>query len=262
MSSIGRPVALVVEDDEAVASLLTETLSQADFDVHRSANGRDAIAAVAEIDPDLVTLDLNLPDLDGVEVCRRIRQSSDAYIVMLSARAEEVDRLIGLEIGADDYLTKPFSPREVRARVLAMLRRPRREKVEAPPVPVAAPAAAASEVPGMLPTAAPNPLQGLDGTVRIGDLEVDVDSRTVTIAGSELSLTRTEFELLATLMSNPRKVWPRDVLLKTVWGTDWVSDGHLVEVHMGNLRRKLGDDPRQGRYVRTVRGIGYKIGTG
>ncbi len=123
-------------------------------------------------------------------------------------------------------------------------------------------AAPAAEVPGMLPTAAPNPLQGLDGTVRIGDLEVDVDSRTVTISGSELALTRTEFELLATLMSNPRKVWPRDVLLKTVWGTDWVSDGHLVEVHMGNLRRKLGDDPRQGRYVRTVRGIGYKIGTG
>ena len=259
MSTPGRPVALVVEDDEAVASLLTETLSQADFDVHRSANGRDAIAAVAQIDPDLVTLDLNLPDLDGVEVCRRIRQSSDAYIVMLSARAEEVDRLIGLEIGADDYLTKPFSPREVRARVLAMLRRPRREKTEAAPAPAAA---APAEVPGMLPTAAPNPLHGLDGTVRIGELEVDVDSRTVTIGGSELSLTRTEFELLATLMSNPRKVWPRDVLLKTVWGTDWVSDGHLVEVHMGNLRRKLGDDPRQGRYVRTVRGIGYKIGTG
>ncbi|MHA3702287.1 response regulator [Jatrophihabitans sp. YIM 134969] len=259
MSSSGRPVALVVEDDEAVASLLTETLSQADFDVHRSANGRDAITAVAEVDPDLVTLDLNLPDLDGVEVCRRIRQSSDAYIVMLSARAEEVDRLIGLEIGADDYLTKPFSPREVRARVLAMLRRPRREKAEAP---VPAAAAAATEIPGMLPTPAASPLAGLDGTVRIGELEVDVDSRTVTVGGAELALTRTEFELLATLMSSPRKVWPRDVLLKTVWGTDWVSDGHLVEVHMGNLRRKLGDDPRQGRYVRTVRGIGYKIGTG
>jgi two-component system, OmpR family, response regulator len=260
VSSPVRPVALVVEDDEAVASLLAETLSQADFDVHRSANGRDAIAAVSEVDPDLVTLDLNLPDLDGVEVCRRIRQATDAYIVMLSARAEEVDRLIGLEIGADDYLTKPFSPREVRARVLAMLRRPRREK--APEPAPASSAAPAPDAPGMLPTSAPNPLQGLDGTVSIGDLVVDVDSRTVTISGSELALTRTEFELLATLMSNPRKVWPRDVLLKTVWGTDWVSDGHLVEVHMGNLRRKLGDDPRQGRYVRTVRGIGYRIGSG
>ncbi len=140
--------------------------------------------------------------------------------------------------GADDYLTKPFSPRELRARIAAMLRRPR--SAGGAVATLAAPA----------------------GALRHGGLEVDVEGRLALLDGAELELTRTEFDLLATLLSGPRRVWPRETLLRTVWGTEWVSDGHLVEVHMANLRRKLGDDPRSGRYIRTIRGVGYRLGTG
>jgi DNA-binding response OmpR family regulator len=230
--------AVIVDDDADIRALIAELLRQSGFEVTEAASGTDGIAAVREVQPDVVTLDLNLPDLDGIEVCRRIREITDAYVVMLTARPDEIDRLMGLEIGADDYLTKPFSPRELRARIAAMLRRPRSGAV-APPGPVA---------PAEL--------------VRHGGLEVDIEGRLVMLDGMELDLTRTEFDLLATLLSGPRRVWPRETLLRTVWGTDWVSDGHLVEVHMANLRRKLGDDPRSGRYIRTVRGVGYRLGVG
>jgi DNA-binding response OmpR family regulator len=183
-------------------------------------------------------LDLNLPDLDGMEVCRRIREVSDAYIIMLTGRPDEIDRLLGLETGADDYLTKPFSPRELRARVGAMMRRPRRR------------------------TAEPSAPEDSPAVLRHGELQVDVEGRVAKVGDQEIELTRTEFDLLATLLSAPRRVWSRDTLLRTVWGTDWVNDGHLVEVHMGNLRRKLGDDPRSGKYIRTVRGVGYRLGSG
>ncbi len=229
--------AVVIEDDEQINALLVELLQQSGFDVTPAATGVDGLSAVREVGPDLVTLDLNLPDLDGIEVCRRIRDVSDAYVIMLSARPDEVDRLMGLEIGADDYLTKPFSPRELSARINAMLRRPRR---------IAAGVAAEAET-----------------TVRrLGGLEVDVEARLAALDGVELDLTRTEFELLATMLAAPRRVWARNTLLRTVWGNEWVSDGHLVEVHMGNLRRKLGDDARGGRFIRTVRGVGYRLGTG
>jgi DNA-binding response OmpR family regulator len=236
--------AVVIEDDADVRALLTQLLQQAGFEVTQAETGQAGVRAVREKDPDLVTLDLNLPDLDGIEVCRRIREVSEAYIVMLTGRPDEIDRLVGLETGADDYLTKPFSPRELRARVAAMMRRPRMRGAA-----LAAPAA---------PTAEPED----SGVLRHGDLEVDVDGRIVLLEGKELDLTRTEFDLLATLLSGPRRVWQRDSLLRAVWGNDWGSDGHLVEVHMGNLRRKLGDDPRNARYIRTVRGVGYRLGTG
>ena len=230
--------AVIIDDDADIRALIAELLRQSGFEVTEAASGTDGLAAVRDVEPDVVTLDLNLPDLDGIEVCRRIREITDAYVVMLTARPDEIDRLMGLEIGADDYLTKPFSPRELRARIAAMLRRPR--------------AGSASPSPSATPSE----------PVRHGGLEVDIEGRLATLDGVELDLTRTEFDLLATLLSGPRRVWPRETLLRTVWGTDWVSDGHLVEVHMANLRRKLGDDPRSGRYIRTVRGVGYRLGVG
>jgi len=231
--------AVVIEDDADVRALLTELLQQSGFTVAEAATGSDGVRLVHEQDADLVTLDLNLPDLDGIEVCRRIREISEAYIVMLTGRPDEIDRLVGLETGADDYLTKPFSPRELRARVAALMRRPRRR--QAPPKP-----------------------EDTDtgGVLRHGALEVDLEGRLALLNGAELDLTRTEFDLLATLLSGPRRVWARETLLRMVWGHEWASDGHLVEVHMGNLRRKLGDDPRNGRYIRTVRGVGYRLGSG
>ncbi|HEY0166567.1 MAG TPA: response regulator transcription factor [Jatrophihabitans sp.] len=230
--------AVIIDDDADIRALIGELLRQSGFQVTEAATGAEGVAAVREAQPDVVTLDLNLPDLDGIEVCRRIREITDAYVVMLTARPDEIDRLMGLEIGADDYLTKPFSPRELRARIAAMLRRPRSTGA---------------------PAAEPGPPPA---SVRHGGLEVDIEGRLALLDGVELELTRTEFDLLATLLSGPRRVWPRETLLRTVWGTDWVSDGHLVEVHMANLRRKLGDDPRSGRYIRTVRGVGYRLGVG
>jgi len=238
--------AVVIEDDPDVRALLVELLQQSGFTVTDCSAGTEGLRAVRERDPDLVTLDLNLPDLDGIEVCRRLRETSEAYVIMLTARPDEIDRLVGLETGADDYLTKPFSPRELRARVAAMMRRPRRRGVAAPVVEV---------------EAAPAPVDNAE-VMRLGKLEVDLEGRLAHLDGSELPLTRIEFDLLATLLSGPRRVWPRETLLRTVWGTEWAGDGHLVEVHMGNLRRKLGDDPRNGRYIRTVRGVGYRLGTG
>ena len=229
--------ALVVEDDADLGVLLVEVLSQAGFAVQSTAFGRDAVALVKRADPDLVTLDLGLPDLDGVEVCRQLRAAgSDAYVIMLTARDDEIDRLIGLEIGADDYLSKPFSPRELRARAMAMMRRPRRVDRAATP--------------------------GSPAILRFGRLTVDLDSRIALLGDEELDLTRTEFDLLATLLSGPRRVWTRESLLNRVWGTNWTRDAHLVEVHVGNLRRKLGDDSRNGQWIRTVRGVGYRLGPG
>ena len=234
--------AVVIEDDPDVRALLVELLQQSGFTVIDCSAGAEGLRAVRQTDPDLVTLDLNLPDLDGIEVCRRLRDTSEAYVIMLTARPDEIDRLVGLETGADDYLTKPFSPRELRARVAAMMRRPRRRSS------VAADARAAA---------------GQDSEImRLGDLQVDLQGRLAHLNGAELPLTRIEFDLLATLLGGPRRVWPRETLLRTVWGTEWAGDGHLVEVHMGNLRRKLGDDPRNGKYIRTVRGVGYRLGSG
>jgi DNA-binding response OmpR family regulator len=233
--------AVVIEDDPDVRALLSELLQQSGFSVTDCSAGVDGLRAVREKDPDLVTLDLNLPDLDGIEVCRRLRETSEAYVIMLTARPDEIDRLVGLETGADDYLTKPFSSRELRARVAAMMRRPRRRATAA---------------------AQPEPAAENTEIMRLGELEVDLEGRLAHLEGAELPLTRIEFDLLATLLSGPRRVWPRETLLRTVWGTEWAGDGHLVEVHMGNLRRKLGDDPRNGRYIRTVRGVGYRLGSG
>jgi DNA-binding response OmpR family regulator len=233
--------ALVVEDDEDIRELIKFTLSTQGFEVTAVDSGLAGVEAVRTLDPDLITLDLGLPGIDGIESCRRIRELTDAYVVMITARDDEVERLIGLETGADDFISKPFSPRELKARVNAMFRRPRR-----------GPAAVAV-------AAAPRAPEGEHEVLKHGELSVDVDGRRAFQSGKELSLTRTEFDLLAELMRTPARVWSREALLRSVWDTEWATDTHLVEVHVGNLRRKLGERPGSARFIRTVRGVGYRM---
>ena len=227
-------VALVVEDDPDIGALLATTLTSHGFAVRCAASGPDALRMLAEVDPDVITLDLGLPGLDGLEVCRRLRSGTDAYILMITARDAELDRLIGLEVGADDYIVKPFSPREVLARINAMFRRPRQSQ---------APAAPDHEA----------------STLTHGALTVDEDAHLATYADETLVLTPTEFQLLACLMREPGRVRSREALLAEVWGEEWEGDTHLVEVHVGNLRRKLERVAEGRKVIGTVRGVGYRL---
>ena len=226
--------ALVVEDETSLARVLGSYLERDGFETTLTHDGQQAVLTARDVDPDVIVLDLGLPSLDGIEVCRQIRTFSDAYVVMLTARSEEVDTLIGLSVGADDYITKPFSPRELMARIQAMLRRPR----------------------------TPRESEDRHSDLTFGDLTVDVQGRDVWLGGEPVALTRTEFDLLAALVERPRMAFSRRQLIDHVWGQTWVGDEHLVDVHVGHLRRKLGDDATEGRFVRTVRGIGYRMGTG
>ncbi len=228
--------ALVVDDEPPLVQVVSGYLARDGFDVVSAADGETAVAQAREHRPDVVVLDLMLPGIDGMEVCRRIRTLSDAYIIMLTAKSDEVDKLIGLSVGADDYLTKPFSPRELVARVRAMLRRPR--------------------------TAVAGTVAEAERRRRVGALEIDPAGREVRVGDRTVDLTRTEFDLLDTLSAEPNVVFTRRQLLERVWGGDWYGDDHVIDVHVGNLRHKLGDDATQPRYVRTVRGVGYRMGTG
>ncbi len=234
--------ALVVDDEVPLARVVASYLEREHFEVSIAHNGIDALALARETDPDVVVLDLALPGIDGLEVCRQLRTFSDAYVVMLTARDTEVDTVVGLSVGADDYLTKPFSPRELIARIRAMLRRPRstaaQARIDAAPINVAA-----------------QPRQ-------FGKLAIDVDGRQVFVSGKPVMLTRTEFDVLAALSSRPGVVFSRRQLLEAIWGDSWVGNEHLVDVHIGHLRRKLGDNPAEPRYVMTVRGVGYRMGSG
>ena len=227
--------ALVVEDEAELARLVGSYLERDGFEVTVVHDGLQAVIVSREVDPDVVVLDLGLPGLDGIEVCRRLRTFSDAYVVMLTARSEEVDTLIGLSVGADDYLTKPFSPRELVARIQAMLRRPR-------PLGHRGPDAGSSR--------------------SFGELTIDPDGREVGLGDRPVALTRTEFDLLGALARRPGLAFSRRQLIDAVWGPTWVGDEHLVDVHVAHLRHKLGDTATEGRYVRTVRGIGYRMGRG
>ncbi len=218
---------LVVDDEAPIVELLTGYLEREGFAVVAATDGPAAVEAVRAQAPDVVILDVMLPGIDGIEVCRRIRTFSDAYVLMLTARSEEIDRIVGLTVGADDYLVKPFSPREVVARVKALLRR--------------------SRVPS---TGASAPPPGL---------AIDVARHLVKVDGAPVDLTALEFSLLATLARDPGVVVSRQSLLDRVWGTDFVADDHLIDVHVANLRRKLGDDPSQPRFVETIRGVGYRL---
>ncbi|GAB2854549.1 winged helix-turn-helix domain-containing protein [Nocardioides pacificus] len=252
--------AVVIEDDADIAALVEFALVSQGFDVTIVGDGLTGVDTVRDLDPDLITLDVGLPGIDGVEACRRIRTITDAYIIMVTALSDEIDRLIGLETGADDYLAKPFSVRELKARVNAMFRRPRRgpgsplatEPPETAPV-VAEVASHPVVVSERLP-------EGHE-VLRHGTLTLDVDGHRALRDDEELALTPTEFGLLATLMRSPARVWSREALLREVWGDVWTSETHLVEVHMGNLRRKLGEARGKSRFVRTVRGVGYRMET-
>ena len=237
----------MVEDDADTASLLEIALTSQGFEVSIADEGQAAVAMVSELQPDLVTLDVGLPGIDGLEVCRRIRPLTDAYVVMVTAQGDEIDRLIGLETGADDYLAKPISVRELKARVNAMFRRPRRITDVASP---------AYDVP--IPVVVEETAENGHEVLRHGDLHVDVDAHRVWCGDNEISLTPTEFDLLVTLMRSPTRVWSRTLLMQEVWGQSW-GETHHVEVHMGNLRRKLGDRRGQVRFVETVRGVGYRL---
>jgi DNA-binding response OmpR family regulator len=231
--------ALVVDDEVPLANVVASYLEREHFEVSVAHNGQDAVALAREIDPDVVVLDLALPGVDGLEVCRQLRTFSDAYVVMLTARDTEMDTVIGLSVGADDYVTKPFSPRELVARIRAMLRRPRT-------------VSAASDV-----DAVP------DQPSRVfGGLRIDVAGRQVFVNDEPITLTRTEFDVLTALSARPGVVFSRRQLLDAVWTESWVGNEHLVDVHVGHLRRKLGDDPAEPRYVVTVRGVGYRMGSG
>jgi DNA-binding response OmpR family regulator len=225
---IMRPRILIVDDEPALVELVRGYLEREGWAVVTAPDGPSALDAARRDVPDVVVLDLMLPGLDGIEVCRSLRVFSNAYVLMLTSRSEELDKIVGLAVGADDYLTKPFSPRELVARIKAMLRRPR----------------------GTGPSLA----------VPAG-LEVDVARRAVRVDGNAIALTRTEFDILAALVAAPGVVVERPSLLATVWGAGY-DDDHLVDVHVANLRRKLGDDPDVPRFVATVRGVGYRLAGG
>jgi two-component system, OmpR family, response regulator MtrA len=217
-------VAVVIEDDEAISALVGVYLDQAGFDVVLESTGVGGLDAVERRQPRFVVLDLGLPDFDGFELCQRLRDIGDVPILILTARDEEADRIIGLELGADDYLTKPFSPRELVARVRAVLRR-------------AEPVALESRV------------------IELGELRVDLPSRSVSVAGSTVSLRTLEFELLVELARHPGHVVTRDRLLDRVWGLSFAGGTRTVDVHVAQLRKKLG----QPDLIQTVRGVGYRI---
>jgi DNA-binding response OmpR family regulator len=221
---------LIVDDEPPIRSVVRGFLEQDGMRIAEAGDGPTAVEEARAFAPDVVVLDIMLPGFDGLEVLRQIRTFSDPYVLMLTARAEEVDRIVGLTVGADDYLTKPFSPRELVARVRALLRRRR-----------GAPGSRA------------------DAVLRAGDLVIDRPRRAVTAGDRSVELTTLEFEILEALARDPGVVLTRQRLLDTVWGIDFVGDDHVLEVHIGNLRRKLGDDPASPRYVETVRGVGYRL---
>jgi len=290
-------VALVIEDDGDIRQLLEVVLRQGGFAVHSAGTATEGVRLAEEVAPDVITLDVGLPDFDGFEAARRIRLVSDAYIVMLTAQGEEVDTLLGLEAGADDYIVKPFRPRELRARISAMMRRPRgggEAPAAAPAGGTAAPAPAHPSTPASAPDAsesasapeAEEPVQPAafatttmvspalptetapedDADVlRHNGLELDEGTRQVTVDGEPVDLTRTEFDLLASILASGGRVRTKGDLVRDIRSGSYAvasstePEERAVEVHLGNLRRKLHDDPRQARWIQTVRGVGYRL---
>ena len=222
---------LLVDDEDAVQKLLSYPLERDGFRVLQARNGEEALQLFDHERVDLVVLDLMLPKVDGLEVCKRLRAGSDVPIIMLTARGDELDKVLGLELGADDYITKPFSIREFRSRVRALLRRataPRR--------------------------------QPLDGeAIESGDLRIDPSRRTVELRGEQVQLTYVEFELLRTFASNPGRVYSREALLTALWGDSAYREPRTIDVHVRHLREKLERDAREPEYIFTVRGVGYRF---
>lgn len=219
---------LVVDDNEKIVEVLTAYLEQAGFSVRSAVDGATAIAEVDRAVPDIALLDVMLPGVDGIELTRRFQREHGLPVILVTARSDEVDRLIGLEVGADDYISKPFSPREVVARVKAVLRR------------------TGDQRPG-------------DETVRIGELSIDPERRAVAVQGRDVELTRTEFDILAAMAAHPGRVYSRLRLLEVATGDSFEGYERTVDAHVKNIRKKLGEDPRAPRYVHTVFGVGYKV---
>ena len=219
---------LVVEDEESYSDALAYMLRKEGFEVGLAATGPDALLEFDRAGADIVLLDLMLPGLPGTEVCRRIRQTSNVPVIMVSAKDDEVDKVVGLELGADDYITKPYSPRELVARIRAVLRR------------------------GIEPDLAPQ-------TLEVGPVRMDVERHTVTVDGTDVRLPLKEFELLEMFLRNPGRVLTRGQLIDRVWGSDYVGDTKTLDVHVKRLRSKLEADPAEPKLLTTVRGLGYKL---
>ncbi len=221
---------LLVDDEQLITESLSYSLKREGFDVEAVADGLSAIKAVEEKTPDLVVLDLMLPDISGFEVCRRLRTFTTTPVIMLTARGEEIDRVLGLEVGADDYLAKPFSFRELLARIQAMLRRVQLDRQTPQPQ-----------------------------LVRMGQINLDPVARRVYKGDQEVQLSAREFDLLAVLMKNAGRAMSREELIKLVWGDDWVGDPRTLDVHVRWLRLKIEEDPAAPLYIQTVRGFGYRF---
>ena len=229
---------LLIEDEDGIIHLINLYLKNEGFTVVIAKDGADGLALHAREQPDLVILDIMLPAIDGFEVCRRIRAWSKTPILMLTARSSEEDRITGLDLGADDYLVKPFSPRELVSRVRAILRRS--GSADAPTPTHEQALAAKSEV------------------LRFPGLTIDLPARRVEVNGVEIALTPTEFDLLALLAKSPDRVFTREILMNKVWGYDYLGDGHTIDVHMSALRKKIELEPGQ-RYIKTVWRVGYRF---
>ena len=224
------PRILVVDDEPSIVDAVSTALRYEGYDVHEATNGRDALDAVKRLEPDLVVLDIMLPKLDGLEVCKRLRAESSVPIIMLTARDDEFDTVLGLELGADDYITKPFSIREFRSRIRAVLRR----------------AGLRAE-------------RATDGAIEVGSIAIDPVKRAVTVDGERAQLTYVEFEVLHTLASHPGRVYSRQALLEAVWGDSAYREPRTIDVHIRHLREKIEADPREPAYIFTVRGVGYRF---
>src|SRR5918998_5154464 len=227
------PRILLVDDEHAIQTLLSYPLRKDGYEVVQATDGRAALDRFAEGTYDLVVLDLMLPKLDGLEVCRRIRARSTVPIIMLTARAEEIDKVVGLEIGADDYITKPFSMREFRSRVKAALRRADMQPQDG--------------------------RDGVTGPLEVAGLRIDFDKRAVTVRGQPAQTTFVEFEILAALATAPGRVFTREMLLTRIWGDAAYRDPRTIDVHIRHLREKLELDAKHPEYLFTVRGVGYRF---
>jgi DNA-binding response OmpR family regulator len=223
---------LLVDDEQSIQTLLSYPLRKDGYEVVQATDGREALDRFAEQPFDLVVLDVMLPQLDGLEVCRRLRARSAVPIIMLTAKSEEIDKVVGLELGADDYITKPFSMREFRSRIKAALRRADMQ---------------------------PAPEQETEPPLEVGDLAVDFGKRSVEVRGGDVSLTFVEFEILGALARNPGRVFTRDQLLSRIWGDAAYRDPRTIDVHIRHLREKLETDPKEPEYIFTVRGVGYRF---
>lgn len=222
---------LIVEDSPEVVETLRPVLIADGHEVEVADNGTTGLELVSVFEPDVVLLDVVLPGIDGLEVCRTLRGSTDAHIIMITSKDDEVDRVVGLTMGADDYVTKPFFPREVSARISAVARRARGTKAE---------------------TASRERI--------FGDLRIEPDARRVTVGDVEVVLTKTEFDLLDAITARPKVVHTREMLRETIWGPDWFGDDHVVDVHIGNLRKKIDRNGRSN--IETVRGVGFRLAGG